>query len=426
MTSRAICAASDGLKAGGRRALWTARNGSKFKTASLAGATMPIHPHAECTGAINTLAAPYGNNIPLFKGDGAFGTRMRPTSYGAARYTSVTVSKFTQDVLFADIELVPLIENYDGSLMEPLHFIPLVPICLLNPSEGIAVGFASNILPRSLDDIIEQQLTYLKKGKCDEDIAPRFIPTNQESTANTNPDKLAYIFKGIFVRKDASTGTITELPYGQTYDAVITKLDGLMESGTVLDYTDKSKNLISIEVKFKRGWLNGKEDDDVLKLLGLISSETENLNILDFTGNNVWSARPGEIIKQFSDWRLSWYVKRYQRLLDINQIDLSRLYDIRLSIKHKISSKIPTLSSRTSLKELLESIGVVNLDYIADLGIYRFTEEERVKNEKRIAEAEALADEYRSIIASNDRQKTIYATELKEILQKYIKGNYTK
>jgi DNA gyrase/topoisomerase IV subunit A len=93
MQSRAICAGTDGLKAGGRRALWTARSGAKMKTATLAGATMPIHPHAECTGAINTLAAPYGNNIPLFKGDGAFGTMLHPTSYGAARYTSISVSK---------------------------------------------------------------------------------------------------------------------------------------------------------------------------------------------------------------------------------------------------------------------------------------------------------------------------------------------
>ena len=96
---RAIPAAADGLKAAGRRTLWTARDGSKFKTATLAGATMPIHPHASPDDAINTLAGVYDNNIPFFHGDGAFGTLLEPKAYGASRYTAVKVSKFTKDVI---------------------------------------------------------------------------------------------------------------------------------------------------------------------------------------------------------------------------------------------------------------------------------------------------------------------------------------
>jgi len=154
MQFRSIPCVTDGLKAGGRRVLWTARDGHKYKSATLAGATMPIHPHASPESAIDTLAAPYGNNIPMFSGDGAFGTLINPTAYGASRYTSVKVSKFTQDVVFRDIEVVPMKENYDGTLEEPVHFLPLVPVALINPSDGIAIGFATNILPRALNDII--------------------------------------------------------------------------------------------------------------------------------------------------------------------------------------------------------------------------------------------------------------------------------
>ena len=145
MQSRAIPAVTDGLKAAGRRTLWIARNVGKTKTATLAGATLPIHPHATPESAINTLAAPYGNNIPLFKGYGAFGTMLDPTAYGAARYTSVATSKFTDDVMFKDIEIIPMMPNYDDTLEEPVRFLPLVPVALLNPAEGIAVGFATNI-----------------------------------------------------------------------------------------------------------------------------------------------------------------------------------------------------------------------------------------------------------------------------------------
>ena len=136
---RAIPHAADGLKAAARRVLWTAKNGSKFKSATLSGATMPIHPHAAPESTINTLAAPYGNNVPLLKGDGAFGTLLNPTAYGASRYTSVSLSAFTKDVLFRDIEIIPLVDNYDETQREPKHFLPLVPVVLMNPQEGIAV-----------------------------------------------------------------------------------------------------------------------------------------------------------------------------------------------------------------------------------------------------------------------------------------------
>ena len=185
MESRSIISCMDGLKAGGRRSLWTGRNGSKYKTATLAGATVPIHPHADTSGAINTLAAPYGNNISLFKGDGAFGTRLHPTEYGAARYTSVTVSKFTQDVMFADIEIIPMRDNYDGSTQEPVHFLPLIPVALLNPSEGIAVGFASTILPRKLEDLIQTQLNYLSNSTKKLPLTPHFVPINQSPVVDS-------------------------------------------------------------------------------------------------------------------------------------------------------------------------------------------------------------------------------------------------
>ena len=116
LSQRAIPHASDGLKAAARRVMWTARNGKTWKSASLAGATMPIHPHASPEGTINTLAGQFSNNIPLLTGEGGFGTILNPTEFAASRYTSVSASAFANDVLFRDIEIIPMQENYDGTL----------------------------------------------------------------------------------------------------------------------------------------------------------------------------------------------------------------------------------------------------------------------------------------------------------------------
>lgn len=421
MQSRAIPAATDGLKAAGRRVLWTARNGDKYKTATLAGATMPIHPHSEASGSINTLAAPYGNNIPLFKGYGAFGTMLDPTAYGAARYTSVAVSKFTQDVVFADIEIIPMTWNYDDSIEEPVHFLPLVPTVLLNPSEGIAVGFATDILPRNLADLIDVQIAHLMNKRNANQLLPSFTPVN--STARLVDGRAAF-FSGSYEMVNTTTIRITNLPYKLSHDKLIAKLDALYETGTVVDFTDRSKDKINIEVKFKKGVLSKMTEEEVLKTLGLTVKHTENLNVLDFTGQGVWSAEPLDLIKRFTDWRLQWYVKRYERLRDLLKIDIQRYLDIRNAITNNVGGIAKRVKSRAELKTLLLEMGIVYIDYIADLPVYRFTEEEYEKNEQRLKDAEALLRTYEDMLQSEDKRKIVYATELKEILNKYNKGTY--
>lgn len=425
MQMRAIPAVTDGLKAGGRRVLWTARDGKKYKSATLAGATMPIHPHASPEGAIDTLAAPYGNNIPLFKGDGAFGTLLKPKAYGASRYTSVSTSTFTDDVVFKDIEIVPMTENYDGTLMEPLHFLPLVPVALLNPTDGIAVGYATNILPRALDDLILGQITHLNGKKNISDPTPRFLPLDASASYSEVTERgVAYYFNGVIERINTTTIRITKLPYGQTHEAVVGKLDALDEKGIVTDYTDRSKNVINIEVKFKRGYLDATPEDALMKSLGLVHREIENLNVLDFEGKAVWSTNAVDLIKQFTDWRLKWYVTRYERLRDLLQIDIQRYYDIRSAIKNKVSTIAGKTQSRSELKDVLSALDIVHIDYIADLPVYRFTEEERVKNEQRIQEAEAQLKIYLDLLSSEDKRKKVYISELQEVLTKYNKGAY--
>lgn len=425
MRMRALPDARDGLKAGGRRVLWTARDGHKWKSANLAGATMPIHPHASPEGAIDTLAAQYGNNIPFFTGSSAFGTLLLPKEYSASRYTAVTASKFTQDVIYRDIEIVPMTENYDGTLMEPIHFLPLVPTVLINPIEGTAVGFATNILPRSLDDLILAQLTHLKGGKSISNPMPKFRPIDAEAYDSGEAGSgIAYYFKGQLEIKDTTNATITRIPYGQTHANVIAKLDALMDSGSLLDYTDGSKDFIRIDLKFRRGFLKDIEEVQLFKLLGITVRDIENFNVLDFTGQSVWNTNPVDFIRKFTDWRLGWYVQRYERLRDLLQLDLQKMYDLRCAIKNKAGSVAGKTESRAELREWLAAIGVVNTDYIADMPIYRFTEEGRLKNEERIKDGEAQLHVYLDLLSSEDKRKKVYISELQEVLGKYSKGQY--
>lgn len=422
LQSRAIPHAADGLKAAARRVLWTARDGKKHKSATLAGATMPIHPHAAPESTINTLAADFGNNIPLLHGDGAFGTLLEPMAFGASRYTSVTVSDFSKDVLFKDIEIIPMIENYDSSLMEPKHFLPLIPIALLNPSEGIAVGFASTILPRDLADIITAQINHIE-GKRIKPILPYFAPINNRASSVTETDTgLAYTFVGSYKELDKTSIHITQLPYDCVHEKFINGLEKLIEVGTVISYDDNSKDVIDVTIKFKRGYLSDTDRETLLKTLGLVARYNENLNVINFDGNTVWNPDPITLIKTFTDWRLEWYKTRYERLRDLIKEDLQRYKDILLAIKKNVGSTARTVKSRNEFKLYLTEIGVVDTDYIADLPIYRFTEEERKKVEEKLDAANAQLGEYVKLLKSEPERRKIYVKELEEIVKKYCRG----
>lgn len=422
---RAIPHAADGLKAAARRVLWTAKNGSKFKSATLSGATMPIHPHAAPESTINTLAAPYGNNVPLLKGEGAFGTLLNPTAYGASRYTSVTLSAFTKDVLFRDIEIIPLVDNYDETQREPKHFLPLVPIVLMNPQEGIAVGFASNILPRSLETIIDSQIQHLE-GKAVDDVYPAFVPTENycQDWFEDKNENVRWVFKGEFNKINATTIRITNLPYGIVHSKFINKLDKLEENGTIQEITDNSKNVYDIEIRFKKGTLRGMDDDAIMNLVGLINNATENMNVIDFDGERVLGTDYVSMIKAFSDWRLAWYKARYERLAGLLEIDIQKYKDILQAIKKNVGGVAKKIGSRSELKEFLTAIDIVHIDYIADLPVYRFTEEERRKVEAKLAEALKLMKHYRMLIKSEPKRRAVYVEELKQVRQNYKKGNY--
>lgn len=422
MTSRAISSLTDGLKPSGRRPLWIARDGKTYKTATLAGATMPLHPHAECSDAIGTLTAFYSNNVPLFEGDGSFGTKLTPHVYGAPRYTSVKVTKFAQDVIFKDLDIAPLVDNYDSTEKEPLHFLPLMPIAMLNPTEGITIGFRADIYPRRVSDVIKAQIAHLRGKKYKEPLP--FFESLQQYATQVSPNR--FETKGTFVRNSTSVLTITELAYGETHANLVKKLIKLEDAGIIQDFEDSSRNVINIKVTFKRGELSKMTDAAIEKMFDLVNAKTEFMNILDETGGTVAHLSTSDFINRFTDWRLAWYKPRYEKQLKLLEVDLSRYLDIRIAIKNNVGNKAIKIKSRSEFKAYLETIKIVNLDYIADLSVYRFTQEEYDANEQKIAEVMLKIDDIRSIIKSEDRRKDIYVTELEEVLAQYNKKKYTR
>jgi DNA gyrase subunit A len=167
---RAIPDMRDGLKPVHRRTLFslyqtgTYYNKPYKKSARIVGDVIgKYHPHGD-TAAYDTLvrmAQNFSLRYPLVDGQGNFGS-IDGDPPAAMRYTEVRLRKIANELLNdIDKNTVDFIENYDGSLTEPVVFPTLLPLLLLNGSSGIAVGMATSIPPHNIKELIDSFIYYI-------------------------------------------------------------------------------------------------------------------------------------------------------------------------------------------------------------------------------------------------------------------------
>ena len=160
---RALPDARDGLKPVHRRILYTMHemglqsNKKYTKCAKVVGQAMGVyHPHGDSAiyDSLVRMAQPFSMRYPLVDGQGNFGS-VDGDPPAAMRYTECRLEKISSDLL-ADIEMetVDFVPNYDESTYEPFVLPTRIPNLIVNGSNGIAVGMATNIPPHNLTEVV--------------------------------------------------------------------------------------------------------------------------------------------------------------------------------------------------------------------------------------------------------------------------------
>ncbi|MEM4589012.1 MAG: DNA gyrase subunit A, partial [Thermoplasmata archaeon] len=156
IVGRSLPDVRDGLKPVQRRILYSMyemglTHDKPFrKCARIVGEVMgKYHPHGEAPiyDALVRMAQPFSLRYTLVQGQGNFGS-VDGDSPAAMRYTEARMERLAEEML-EDIEkeTVPTMQNFDGTLNEPIYLPSKVPNLLINGSSGIAVGMATNIPP---------------------------------------------------------------------------------------------------------------------------------------------------------------------------------------------------------------------------------------------------------------------------------------
>ena len=173
--SRALPDVRDGLKPVHRRILYTMYENGLYpdkpyrKCADTVGSVLgKYHPHGDASvyDALVRMAQPFSLRYPMVDGQGNFGT-VDGDPAAAYRYTEAKMAKMSLHML-SDInkDTVDFQPNYDDRLQEPVVLPSRFPHLLVNGSNGIAVGMATNIPPHNLGEVIDAMKLIVENPDC--------------------------------------------------------------------------------------------------------------------------------------------------------------------------------------------------------------------------------------------------------------------
>ncbi len=285
IVARALPDARDGLKPVHRRILYAVHdmgmrsNAPYKKSARIVGEVLgKYHPHGDSAvyDAMARMAQDFSMRYPLVDGQGNFGS-IDGDSPAAMRYTEARLNRMAEEML-ADIEkdTVDFVENFDGSLKEPAVLPARLPNLLLNGSQGIAVGMATNVPSHNLGELVEALVYLIDRYEDLDEVSVedlmQFIPGPDFPTGGvivgSEGIRQAYatgrgriILRGLAHIEEMRAGryriVITEIPYQLNKTTLIERIADLARSGKIAaisDLRDESdRRGMSIIVELKRG-----------------------------------------------------------------------------------------------------------------------------------------------------------------------------
>lgn len=417
-----MIAGIDGLKNSQRKGIFTlSKISGEIKTISCAGRMISdniyLHGDASAAGTLQQLASPVANNYPLIGKRGGFGTQVNPAP-ASARYTYIKKNKTTENLVLRDMDIVPMQENYDGSTMEPVHFLPIIPLALLG-SDGLAVGYKSVILPYRIEDIIDNTVRAID-GKKQKEMMPYAVSCGASEYVEKREDD-KYTFFGRAEVIDASTVRITGLPPTKKLESFVEKLIEMEQAGTIRNYVDDSTGTVDITIKLPRGQCHGWTEMDVCEFFKLDTKVAQALIVLGENGKVKIYNNTAELIEDFVQFRFKYYIKRYEKRLADALARVRFKILIQSCFENDMISKIKGFKNRAEVVDFVTSLNTEieatdeNIQSIVNFPSYRWTQEALTEIEAEIAATLEEIDQYEDMLANHDKIKAVYREEVLEL-----------
>ena len=464
---RALPDVRDGLKPVHRRVLYTMQdmglhyNKKHTKCAKVVGQTMgQYHPHGDSAiyDTLVRMAQDFSLRYPLVDGQGNFGS-VDGDPPAAMRYTECRLTRIA-GALMEDIdkETVDFTPNYDDTTVEPTVLPTRIPNLLVNGSNGIAVGMATNIPPHNLTEIVDAAImlvnnpaTTLKevlkvvKGPDFPTAAFIYGRGGIENAYKTGRGR--FIMRAKAGIEDLSQGRkaiiVTEIPYQVNKGTLIKRIAQLVNDKVIDDVSDvrdeSDRDGMRIVIELKRG----AEAQIILNQLYKHTQMQESFSMILLA---VVHGQPKEMglvqaIQHFIDHRIDVVRRRTVYLLEKarEREHILEGYKLALDNLDAVIKLIRGSGSRAEAKEALlaakfkvvdkqmqQRIGGTEgrlspkqADAILELQLYRLTRLSTEEILKELEEIRVKIAEYESILASDKKLRGVIVKELEEVKKEF-------
>lgn len=448
--SRAIPDVRDGLKPVHRRILYSMGEMNLFsdkpyrKCARIVGDCMgKYHPHGDSSvyDALVRLAQDFSIGCPLVDGHGNFGS-VDGDSPAAMRYTEARLSKIASEMLKdIDKNTVDFYPNFDDTLMQPVVLPAKFPNLLVNGSDGIAVGMATNIPPHNLIEVINGVQALIKNPDIDIDDLIKIIPAPDYPTGGIIMGRTAlkHAYKtgrgGVVVRGKAEIETlengrerivITELPYQVNKARFIIQMADMVKSkklegiADIKEESDRDGMRVVVDVKrdanaqvvlnmlYKHTQL---QTGNGIIFLALVDNEPKILNLKEML--YYYLEHQKEVLTRKTQFDLSKALER-EHIVKGLVIALANIDEVIKIIKTS-ADKQEAMQRLTENFELSEK----QANAILEMKLSRLTSLEVQKLNEELEQLEILIADLNDILSNPQRVLQIIHDELEEVKVNY-------
>jgi len=442
---RALPDVRDGLKPVQRRILYAMNeDGNTFdkgyrKSAKTVGLVIGnYHPHGDSSvyEAMVRMSQPWKMNLVLVDMQGNNGS-IDDDPAAAMRYTEARLSAFSghllEDLSKHTVDFSP---NFDDTALEPVVLPSRVPQLLINGAMGIAAGYATNIPPHNITEIIEATIHRLGHPDCAlkdllEIVKGPDFPTGGIVQGESGIHEALETGKGrivirskvaITANKNNHVLTITEIPYEVIKSGLVKKMDDIRLNKSIdgiVDIRDESdRNGLKIVVEIK------KENDPQL-ILNYLYKNTDlqvyfNYNMVSIIQHSPVQCGLMQILDDFIAFRKDVVLKRSKAQLDELSAKAHVLEGLikAISVLDEIIALIRSSKDKAEAKvKLIERFAFTEAqaEAIVSLRLYRLTNTDILEIKEELAQLQNTMSFLNSVLSSSEILKSVIIKEMKAI-----------
>ena len=359
---RSIPSVVDGLKPSQRKVLYACRKrtNTDIKVSQLSGyvSTETCYHHGEQSlmSTIINMGHDYvgSNGMNLLVPNGQFGTRLMGGKDAASpRYIFTHLHAVTEKLFRSEDDPLLTYLDDDGTTVEPMYFVPLLPMVLINGADGIGTGYSTQVPCYNPRDVQDNVMRVVRNQP-----QKAMIPWYRgfKGTIESNPNEpTKFVTSGVWKRLDKNTVEITELPIGKwTSDYKEFLETSVIDKGGVFKSMENhgTETDVRFILRTSDATITDSEIEKTLKLTTTLS--TGNMHLFDEHQQITHYNTTEDIIESFVRVRKRFYHERKAYLLKVYQENHQELSEkIRFMRLVMDDSVIVFKRSRTDIQEQL-------------------------------------------------------------------------